>query len=48
VASLGGTLGRVREAWRTSPTAAWSKIQRGTRLRLRAYFGLESGGPKPT
>jgi glycosyl transferase family 87 len=42
-ASVRATARRIREAWRKDPTVAWSRVQRGTRVRVRAYLGLEGG-----
>jgi hypothetical protein len=41
-ASFRASVRRLREGWRTSPSATWAKVHRRTRLRVRAYFGLAS------
>ena len=35
---------RIGAAWRTDPAVAWARVQRGTRVRVRAYLGLEGPG----
>ncbi|HEX7471454.1 MAG TPA: glycosyltransferase family 87 protein [Candidatus Limnocylindrales bacterium] len=40
-ASFRALVRRLRDAWRSDPAVAWSRVQRGTRLRVRAYLGLE-------
>ncbi len=42
MASFRARAGRLHDAWQASPTAALAKVHRGTRLRLRAYLGLEN------
>jgi hypothetical protein len=45
VATFRTGAGRLRDAWQASPTAALSKVHRRTRVRLRAYLGLENSRP---
>jgi len=44
-ASARAVVRRIGAAWRSDPAVAWARVQRGTRVRVRAYLGLE--GPRP-